>query len=90
MSTEVSGAWSFVLFSRELRYLVFHMQLTSFEIYDLEIVDRAVKQGFGEFRFESLVPPFKICQVRLLGHDFPRVSISQLSANKQILWRPIH
>jgi hypothetical protein len=90
MSTRRNGAWSFAFFSTELRHLVLHMQLPSFEVYDLEIVDRAMKQGFGEFRLESLVPPFKVGQVRLLRHDFLRVSIRQLPANKRILWQSVH
>ena len=47
---------------------VLHKQLATLQFHDLKIVDRRMRTGFGNFRFQSLMPPFQFRKVRFYGH----------------------
>jgi hypothetical protein len=52
----------------EARDFVFHPQLATFQLNDLEIVDRRMGVGFGYFRFQAAMPSFQFRKMRLYGH----------------------
>src|SRR5262249_40732845 len=47
---------------------VLHQQLAALQFHDLKIVDRRMRAGFGNFRFQGPVPSFELRKVRLYGH----------------------
>jgi len=47
---------------------VLHQQLATFQLYDLEIVDRRMGPGFCDFRFEDPMPSFQFRKMRFYGH----------------------
>src|SRR5258708_5180908 len=52
----------------QARDFVLHQQLAALQLDDLKIVDRRMRAGFGNFRFQRLVPSLKLRKVRLYGH----------------------
>jgi hypothetical protein len=48
--------------------LVLHLQFTSFEFHDSQIIDRGMGQAFGDFIFERLMFLFQFRKVRLHRH----------------------
>jgi hypothetical protein len=52
----------------QTRDFVLHQQLATLQLYDLEIVNRRMRTGFADFRFQSPVPSFKFRKMRLYGH----------------------
>jgi hypothetical protein len=50
------------------RDFVFHQQLATLQLYDLQPVRGRVRHGFIDFLFECLVPLFELRKMRLHGH----------------------
>ena len=47
---------------------VLYQQLATFQLNDLEIVDRRMSAGFGNFSVQGPVPSFQFRKMRLYGH----------------------
>jgi hypothetical protein len=47
---------------------VLYQQLATFQLNDLEIVDRRMSTGFGYFGFQGPMPSFQFRKVRFYGH----------------------
>jgi hypothetical protein len=47
---------------------VLYQQLATFQLNDLEIVDRRMCPGFGDFSFQGPVPSFQFRKMRFYGH----------------------
>ena len=45
---------------------VFHQQLATFQLNDLEIVDRRMSARFGYFRFQAAMPSDRLMAMRVL------------------------
>src|SRR6516225_3338714 len=52
----------------QARDFVLNQQLAALQLHDLKIVDRRMRAGFGNFRFQRPVPSLKLRKVRLYGH----------------------
>src|SRR6516164_2269494 len=52
----------------QARDFVLHQQLATLQLNDLKIVDRRMRAGFGNFRFQGLVPSLELRKMRLYGH----------------------
>jgi hypothetical protein len=52
----------------QARDFVLHQQLAALQLHDLKIVDRRMRAGFGNFRFQRPVPSLKLRKMRLYGH----------------------
>src|SRR5262249_43486516 len=52
----------------QARDFVLHQQLATLQLDDLKIVDRRMRAGFGNFRFQGLVPSLELRKMRLYGH----------------------
>src|SRR5260370_33386702 len=52
----------------QARDYVLHQELAALQLHDLKIVDRRMRAGFGNFRFQRPVPSLKLRKVRLYGH----------------------
>jgi hypothetical protein len=50
------------------RDFVLHQQLATLQFYDLEIVNRRMRPGLGNFGFQGPVPPFQFRKMRFYGH----------------------
>jgi hypothetical protein len=57
--------WALVL---EARDFVLHPQLATFQLNDLEIVDRRMSAGISYFRFQGAMPSFQFRKMRFYGH----------------------
>jgi hypothetical protein len=47
---------------------VFHQQFATFQLNDLEIVDRPMSVGFGYFRFQGDMTSFQFRKICFCGH----------------------
>src|SRR5258707_2084505 len=52
----------------QARDFVLHQQLATFQLPDLKIVDRRMRAGLGNFRFQGPMPPLQFRKMGFYGH----------------------